>query len=640
MGRVSGWMQYGWIAGLVVWLSACGGGGAPSAAGGGSLAAEKSQSSENHGTHSGSDDGVKHIDSGADTDKKDQAPDHEDSGTKDEDEGQDQNGTPDEEDHGTPGGDGLPRDDGDDDHDDDNDDDQPEPDPPSQGPGNGGSDEDGTQDDSGDDQPGNSSGDDSGEDTGGGTDDPDVPAEEGPPGDDSENAGDGSDFPIVTLTEQQVHPRLTHQIHADQYFAVWNDQRDDGLWRVIGRGVNVQSGAHGALKAISESGVAPYTAPGVAHDAAGGRSMVVWGTAAGDVIAQAVDGNGDPLSAAVMVANGAATEVQPVIGFDPGAGRYVVAWIESSPHVVVYTRALDRDGAVLNAPTPLTEVSSGKLDLRLAVDPEAGRFLVVWRDYRGQDLYSIFGRLVDADGRPVSDELVIADVPGAQILPQVAFDPTQRTFLVTWSDTRRSGIYELYGQIVTSPDGVLLGDNVWIDVHGGSEHALGADPSRGAYVIAYPHPTRRLYARYLGADGRAEGEPFPVSTVPGNPSAPHVAVDPDGLGFLAAWADDRLGPLHLFGRWISTDDSPSSPGGPPPATCAEFRDGAGACLDCELHAGPLVDQSCPVAGTYGNHGAYMGCVTAAVNTLRAEGIIGGSCKLKLIAPRARSSVGR
>ena len=271
---------------------------------------------------------------------------------------------------------------------------------------------------------------------------------------------------------------------------------------------------------------------------------------------------------------------------------------------------------------------------------EVSTFLIVWRDYRGQDLYSILGRMVDTDGQPVSDELVIADAPGAQILPQVAFDPTHRTFLVTWSDTRRNGIYELYGQIVTSSDGVLLGDNVWIAAHGGAEHALAADPSREAYVIAYPHPTRRVYARYLGPDGRAEGGEFPVSTVTGIQSVPHAVAAPDGRGFLVAWADDRQGPLHLFGRWISTDGSDASPGGPPPATCAEFRDPSGACLDCEQHAGPLVDQSCPVARAYGSHGAYVACVTAAVNTLREEGVIGGSCKLKLIAPRAQSSVGR
>jgi hypothetical protein len=607
MKGVSAWMRNGYVLGLVVWLAACGGGGPSNSTGGGTLAAqEKSQSNENEGKRSGNDDGGKN------------------------DEGEDQNGKHDEDEApGTPGNDGSPGDDGDDD-------DQSEPDPPAPGSGNGGSD----QDDSDDDQSGNPGGGNSGENTDGGADDPDVPEEEGPPVDESENAGDGSDFPIVTLTEQQIYPRLIHQIRADRYYAVWNDQGDDGLWRVVGRSVNVQSGAHGSMKTISESGAAPYTAPGMAHDAARERSMVVWGTAAGDVIAQVIDGNGEPFAEAVTVANAAAEEVQPVVGFDPGTGHYVVAWIESSSRVVIYTRTLDRDGAVMSEPIPVTEAPSGKLDLRLAADPESGRFLVVWRDYRGQDLYSILGRLVDADGLPASDELVIADAPGAQILPQVAFDPTHRTFLVTWSDTRRGGTYELYGQIVTSPDGFLLGDNVWIDAHGGSEHALGADPSREAYVIAYPHPARRVYARYLGSDGRAEGDEFPVSTVTGIQSVPHAVVDPDGRGFLVAWADDRQGPLHLFGRWMSTDGTASSVIGLPQAICAEFRDGAGACVECEQHAGPLVDQSCPVAGAYYSHGAYMACVTAVVNTLRDEGVIGGSCKLKLIAPRARSSVGQ
>jgi hypothetical protein len=66
----------------------------------------------------------------------------------------------------------------------------------------------------------------------------------------------------------------------------------------------------------------------------------------------------------------------------------------------------------------------------------------------------------------------------------------------------------------------------------------------------------------------------------------------------------------------------------------------GLCLDCEDDAGALVDAACPVDGSYDNHGDYLACVTDAVNSLRHDGHIGGACKVNLIAPRARSSVGR
>ncbi len=450
--------------------------------------------------------------------------------------------------------------------------------------------------------------------------------------DDTENSADDEAFPIVTVADQQQQIRTVYQPNVSRFLAVWNTFREDSGWGISARVVNSQGGPHGPLKAISPAGAEHRTPPGIAHDSGTGRSLVVWGTAEGDVLARLIDEGGDVSSPVIPVASSAAGEVEPSVAFETTSAHYLVVWIETSPSFALYSRVIDREGLFVGDAAPISEAASGKLDLRLAADHDTGRFLVVWRDYRGQDIYSIFGRMIGPDGLPTSDEIVIADAAGSQIAPEVAYDANAHSFFVTWSDSRRSGSYELYGQVVTSPDGLLVGSNVPLSLDGGYSHAIEVDPQRSRYLVVYSKGNRRLYARYFAPDGVAEGGEFSLSINEALQSSPYMAVDSNG-GILAAWTDEREGAPHLFGRTVTA----SAPDSPP--ACSGLSTPDGHCLDCEADAGALVDLACPVDTPYENHGAYLACVTDAVNALRHEGRIGGACKVKLIAPRARSGVG-
>jgi hypothetical protein len=458
--------------------------------------------------------------------------------------------------------------------------------------------------------------------------------------DGAQNAGDGNDFPIVTAQDQQNQIRVTYVPLAGRFLAVWNDLRAGEGWQVYGRLVNTEGGGHGPLKAFSPSGIERRTAPSIAHDPATGRSLVVWGTASGDVLGRLVDQAGDGVGVVVPLTSSAVWEGEPSAGFDPASGRYVVVWIEASSDFVLNAQALDREGRLIGSPIPITEAASGKLDLRMATDPDSGRHLVVWRDYRGVDIYSIRGRMLDPDGLPASEELVIADAEGSQISPEPAYDSAHRAFLVTWSDSRRTGTYELFGQVVASPDGMLIGSNVFISPSGGYPHAIGLDAGRSSYVVVYPKAGLRLFGRYVAPDGVAEGDEFAISGAESGQAFPHVALNPVGRGFLASWTDQREGAPHLFGRMVAPGVPGLDPAVAAPAECPGYRTPEGLCLDCEANAGPLVDAACPVGAVYTDHGYYLGCVTDRVDALRREGLIGGACKLALIAPRARSTVGR
>ncbi|MBI3608318.1 MAG: hypothetical protein HY207_10145 [Nitrospirae bacterium] len=428
-----------------------------------------------------------------------------------------------------------------------------------------------------------------------------------------------------------------YQPKAKRFLAVWNNFSEEVGWQVYGRVLNTQGGPHGSLKTVSPSGVERRTLPGIAHDPDTGRSLVVWGTADGDVLGRLIDQDGEPSGPVITVANSASGEVEPVVGFEATSRHYLVAWIETSPDFVLYSRVIDQEGGVVGDATPISEAVSGKLDLRMATDDDAGRFLVVWRDYRGQDTYSIIGRMVGPEGLPTSDEIVIADAVGSQINPELAYDASDRSFFVTWSDSRHSGAYELFGQVVASPDGLLVGPNVLLSPYGGYPHAIAVDAPRARCLVVYSKGESRLYGQYLSSDGVAEGAELALSTTEeGLQSLPDVVVDPSGGGLLAAWTDEREGTPHIFGRALAAP----SPSAALPEGCSGFSAPDGRCLGCEADGGAVVDQACPLDGSYQNHGDYLACVTDAVNALRHEGRIGGACKVNLIAPRARSSVGR
>jgi hypothetical protein len=242
--------------------------------------------------------------------------------------------------------------------------------------------------------------------------------------------------------------------------------------------------------------------------------------------------------------------------------------------------------------------------------------------------------MVNSNGTLYGTELTIADTLGAQIFPDLAYDSANRCFLVTWSDDRRFGgaAYEIYGQLVAS-DGVPMSSNFFISSYGGYAHAIGFDPSNAHYFLTFSKFGARIHGQYIAADGLARDEAVPLSDLEDRQGAPHLAYDPGAKKFLTAWTDERNGSSDIYGRTTAialTQD---------PCDGQTDQDLSG-CLQCETDAGARVDQTCPVNASYTGHGAYVDCVTKAVNALRKAGQISAACALKLVDPRARSGVGK
>lgn len=452
-----------------------------------------------------------------------------------------------------------------------------------------------------------------------------------------------TDLPISIASNTQQQSIVVYQPGERRSLVVWNDLRNrNGFdyygWAVYGQLVNSSGQFHGENFKISPFGVEYRSTPRMAHDATTGRTLVVWGTTGGDIQGQMLNSDGTFYGEVLSIASSTNNEGYPALAFNPVQGRFLVTWLGyQEDNYVIHGRLLNREGVSVGTSIVISEAVSGKLELQAQADTQGGGFLVVWRDYRGVDTYSIRGQMVNSDGSLRGTEINIADAIGSQILPALAYDPANHCFLVTWSDDRRYGgaAYEIYGQLVAE-DGVLVGSNFLISSYGGYPHSLAFDSSRTSYLLTFSKFGSRIHGQYLAADGIVEGEPFAVSDIEGIQSSPHLDYDANQERFMMVWTDRRNGSDDIYGHTVSNMSSEES--------CNDQN--AQGCLACETDppageagAGALVDQACPVDGTYANHGEYMDCVTKKVKQLRKEGLIGPACSLKLIDPRARSGVG-
>ena len=477
-----------------------------------------------------------------------------------------------------------------------------------------------------------------------GSDDDDNPGHSGHRGRDGDNddhAGgpnDTADIPVSTAVNSQQASTMAFVPSQSQFLVVWNDLRnrnnfDYNGWAVYGQFVNSSGGFQGNNFALSPLGVEYRTPPLAAHDVAIGRSLVVWGTTGGDILGQMINNDGTFFGNVIPIASTNTYEGIPALAFDPTQGRFLVAWLGLTNDYPIYGQLISHEGVLEGTSFIISDVSSAKLELKAVSDTQGGRFLIAWRDYRGIDIYSIRGQMVNSNGALQGSEITIADALGSQIFPDLVYDSENRCFLVTWSDDRRFGgsAYEIYGQLIAA-DGVPMGSNFLISPYGGYAHAVSFDPSTTHYFLTFPKFGNRIHGQYIAADGVVQDEAIALSDLEGVQEAPHLAYDSSSRRFLATWTDHRNGSRDIYGHTTSITVS-SDP-------CDGQNDHVvEGCLS-ETDADNQVNAICDPNLNWANHGEYVSCVAKEVRRLREARSMSAKSALQLVNEAAHSDVGK
>ena len=207
----------------------------------------------------------------------------------------------------------------------------------------------------------------------------------------------------------------------------------------------------------------------------------------------------------------------------------------------------------------------------VAFNPAAGQYLVVWEDTRNEATrgWDIYGRPVDAKGRPVAGESRIsaAKATGGDYQPSVAHNPSTNQYLVVWADTRDKGTrgYDIYGRRVGA-DSKPIGGDLRISTAEAtgvkSDPSVAHNPSTNQYLVVWADDRNKpargsdVYGRPIGGDGKPIGDDFRISgkDATGDEWSPAVAYNPAHNRYLVVWADTRDEPTRgwdIFGRRVA-----------------------------------------------------------------------------------------
>ena len=225
------------------------------------------------------------------------------------------------------------------------------------------------------------------------------------------------------------------------------------------------------------------------------------------------------VGAEVAISAGLADHAHEALATD--GNSFLAVWVDDGNDAEVRACLVDATGAP--GAEFLVDASGWPSDNPATVGFGAGRYLVVWNDEiggSGSGEWDLFGRMVDVSGMPLGSPIPIADAPGPQLLPFVAFDGSK--FLVTWTDLAN----DLDGEFDCDP-----GEGSCADIHG----------------------------RFVDLAGNLVGDAWPLVTEPSSQLVSPVAFD--GSRYFMAWGSEATmpgAPLDVLASFVPSVGFPQS----------------------------------------------------------------------------------
>ena len=204
----------------------------------------------------------------------------------------------------------------------------------------------------------------------------------------------GGNIPVSDSLGSAQNPRAALNRQSNQYEVIWQDARNARV-DVYGQRLGATGSLAGPNYPISEA-AGDKNKCDLAYSLAHDEFLVVWGDAragGNDVWAQRLDGAGALLGAPFAVADGAAGESSPVVGYDHQSQEFLVAYwvLNQSTDYDVWARRVPCVGLPTVPAFPLSGALEVQSRCELAHNDLTTEFLVVWQDFRNGS-YDIFGQ--------------------------------------------------------------------------------------------------------------------------------------------------------------------------------------------------------------------------------------------------------
>ncbi len=264
----------------------------------------------------------------------------------------------------------------------------------------------------------------------------------------------GQEAALAWISSQHGSPALAHNPDADEYLAVWHELTSDALgFEIYGRrlsGAGVLLG--GPILVSRDTDTHSEGWPRVLRNPATGGYLVVWHAFTSGrwhIWGQRLSAAGALLGGNFPLSDGLGDGGEPRVALNPQANEYLVVWLDDrDERADVYGQRLSAAGVLAGVNFPISTADGDKNKCDVAYSPASGQFLAVWVDTRS-DASEIMGQHIDDAGGRVGEPFPIAGGDGVEDLPVVAYDVLTRDFLVVWQALREATDWDILGRRVS-----------------------------------------------------------------------------------------------------------------------------------------------------------------------------------------------
>jgi uncharacterized protein YlbG (UPF0298 family) len=284
----------------------------------------------------------------------------------------------------------------------------------------------------------------------------------------------GENIPILRRSADQEWPAVAYNSQDNEYLVVWQDQRNIDTTRVdiYARRLAADGTAIGDEFAVTRQAF-NQNFPHVAYNSTRNEYLVVWSdqrairSTGSDVYGQRVAADGTLVGSDIAISTALRPQLYPRVAYNPDADEYLVVWQDSRTSAATSSDILGQrvagDGSLLGTNIVISDNSEAQNQPDVAYSPTSQRYLVAWDDERAVDVtgVDVYARLVTTAGAPDGASFALSTASISQENVSVGYNAAQGEFLIVWEDSRDFGITstDIYGQRV-SPTGTLLGGNI------------------------------------------------------------------------------------------------------------------------------------------------------------------------------------
>ncbi|MCU0681336.1 MAG: hypothetical protein MUF34_03595 [Polyangiaceae bacterium] len=268
------------------------------------------------------------------------------------------------------------------------------------------------------------------------------------------------------------------------------------------------------------------------------------GYAPAEVYTVALDANGAPTGAPLLIATSSAEEARPIVTTGPESP--ILTWMEGdyfSGASTAYVAKLDATGAVVGTKVALGTASSAFPHVK----GDATGVAVIYSQGSGADSASIVFGMLDPKLAVTSPQSLRVP-PGDARLARLSRSGS--SFLAAWEDFRSTNeqVYmALVDPVANAKTPETLVENPGTGSANWPNIASKEDGSASAIVYYQFRQSRpQIFLAYIDSTGTKIGGDLQVSGTPITANAKYPDVQWTGSNFGTAWIDSRLGPAQVY----------------------------------------------------------------------------------------------